>query len=112
MDALIQFLQKYIGPFQILSNTLIVLVAAIIVGLTLISAMSKLRKKNWAEGGAFVGAALVIALVAGLGVLGVNRLADTIKPDFATGNDQFSASAPMHEVGQNTAPGGDAVVVG
>lgn len=92
-NNLIQTLQKYIDPAQTFANILIALVAAIIIGLTLISAMNKFRKKNWAEGGAFTGAAIMIALLAFMGVVGVGKIADSIKPDFATGNDQFS-SAP------------------
>lgn len=93
MENLINWIQPYIGTFQILMNIIIVLVATIFVGLAIISAISKLRKKNWAEGGAMIGAALVMALIAMLGVVGVNALADAIKPDFVNGNDQFSAAS-------------------
>lgn len=79
-DKLVEFVKSYNGPVKAVLTAIIVLVALCFIGVCLIHAMQEFNKKNMKEGFMWIMRAVLIGLVAALGIAGVVTLVDGVRP--------------------------------
>ena len=81
MDGLISWLQGIGQSGVTVLNVIIGLAAIVFGGLSLIKGIKDLQSKKMSDGLKYVGIAVIIFLIASVGVMGLARFANTIAPD-------------------------------
>lgn len=79
MDSVQQLIETLQGVVQPILNAVIILVALVFIGVMIVRAIASFKGSKMTDGFKYVGFALIIALIAALGIGGVTFLMDILK---------------------------------